>query len=221
MTRTRDASTADDDAPTAATETADDESAEPTPDEALDVGGPVDPARLVADPDIDDAERVYPHTDTDHCEADAAARAVVGVTRDDGAVLLLVNRSEDHAILPHPTVESMDDLVAVAREETADLADVPVEIGAPVAVRRVEHYAVDDPDVLDDAAAFEPPADASPHNVTHHVVLEASVASDGDAHGRAPTLDDPDWEAGWFHELPVEMDEEAGDVLDDIRRFLD
>ena len=201
MTRSRDASTA-------------------TPESSPQHTG-LDPASLADDPDVDVAERVYPHADTDHCEADAAARTVVGCTRADGSLLLLVDRDADHAVLPHPTVDAGEDVRAVAREETAAVANVPVEIGDPVALRRVEHYETEDHDGVGDPDAFEPPADATPHNVTHHVVFAASVADGATAGDGDPGVDDPDWEADWFAAAPVDLADEHGDAAADIRRFLD
>lgn len=183
----------------------------------------IDPAALADDHHVDYTERVYPHEDADHCESDAEGRAIVGVTREDGAVLLVVNPGEDHAILPHPTVEPDESYVAAARERTEEIAGTPVDVGEPLAVRRVDHYTVDAGEV-DDPADFEPAPSAEPHNSTYHVVFAASVADGGaaDTPGDAPGVDDPDWHADWFHELPVEVDEsEAGDALDDLQRFLD
>ena len=213
MTQSRDTSTAVPESPT---------------DDATVDATPLDPASLADDPGVAFAERVYPHGDTDHCEAGAAARAVVGCTRDDGAVLLLVNRDAEHAILPHPTVDDVADLHEAAREEVADVAGIApeaVSIGAPVAVRRVAHYVTDDPDAVGDDTEVEDLAidvpDRDPHNVTHHVVLAASLARDGAADLPTPGVDDPDWEAGWFQDLPVEMGADAGDVTEDLRRFFD
>ncbi len=197
----------------------------PSPDNTVErrvaeVDPAVDPAALTDDPRVTVAERAYPHEDADHCEADAAARGVVGLTRDDGAVLLLVHEETGHALLPHPVVGPEEDLLTAAREEAADVANTAVSIDGAVAVRRVEHY-VADPDTVGATDDFEPPADATPHNVTHHVVLAASVPADATAPDDGPGVDDPDWAAGWFHEVPVDLADEDGDAIADIRRFLD
>ena len=54
-------------------------------------------------------------------------------------------------------------------------------------------------------------------DVTFQVVLKASP--DGET---APTVEDDDWTAGWFDEVPVLLDAEDGhgDAVADVRRFL-
>ena len=164
------------------------------------LGVPLEPARLREHGDITYDERTYVHDDETHCAADAAGRAVVGVTNEHGEVLLLV--AGEHAILPNCTVDADEDWAAVARETAAETAGGPVTLKVVRAVQRVEHC-VEGADV--------------PHNVTFQVVLEASP--DGET---APTVEDDDWTAGWFDEVPVSLDAEDGhgDAVADIQRFL-
>jgi hypothetical protein len=154
---------------------------------------------------VDYSERTYTHEDTDHCEADAAGRVVVGVTNDAGEVLLLVDRERSVAILPNSVVGPDEEWVAVARRTVAEFVDAPVSIGDPECVRRVEHTAEDG---------------ETPHNVSHHVVFAGTI----DADAPDPVVDDEtDWEAGWFAELPVTVDTDvdaSGDALADIQQFL-
>jgi len=235
MTGNRDSSTAESEPPT-----------DSPSDQTAPSSGPIDPAQLADDPAVEFAERVYPHGDADHCEADARGRAVVGLTREDGAVLVTVDDDADHALLVHDTVAPDEGFRAVAREAAAAVANTPVSIEDPVAVRRVEHYATDDQDAVGDPEAFEA-ADADPHNVTHHVVFGASLAAGHDDRGAredgtderegaagdasaaegaiaaipAPSVDHESWSAGWFQEIPVDLADEDGDAVDDLRRFVD
>ncbi|PSP95425.1 hypothetical protein BRC84_03175 [Halobacteriales archaeon QS_1_68_44] len=164
------------------------------------LGVSLEPARLREHEDIAYDERTYVHDDEIHCAADAAGRATVGVTNGHGEVLLLV--AGEHAILPNCTVDADEDWASVARETAAETAGGPVTLEGVRAVRRVEHC-VEGAD--------------SPHNVTFQVVLEASP--DGET---APTVEDDDWTAGWFDEVPVSLDAEDGhgDAVADVRRFL-
>ena len=229
MTRNRDSTTADFEPPTGSPTDQTDASSER-----------LDPATLAEDPGVDVATSVYPHSDADHCEADATGRAILGLTRDDGAALLAVNDEAGHASLPNATVAPDETFRAAGRAEVEDVLGAPVTVGDPVAVRRVEHYTTDDPDAVGDAEAFDA-GDATPHNVTHHVVFEASLAAEagsdrqadpsdagggpsdaeGDPTVPAPTVERDDWEVDWYHEVPAAVPDEDGDAVADIRRFLD
>jgi hypothetical protein len=164
------------------------------------LGVPLEPAVLRERERIAYDERTYVHDDETYCAADAAGRAVVGVTNEHGEVLLLV--AGEHAILPNCTVDADEDWASVARETAAETAGGPVALERVRAVRRVEHRVEG--------------ADA-PHNVTFQVVVEASP--DGET---APMVEDDDWTAGWFDEVPVPVDSENGhgDAVADIQRFL-
>jgi len=161
---------------------------------------PLDPARLREREGVGYDERTYVHDDKTHCAADAAGRAIVGVTNGRSEVLLLV--TGEHAILPNCTVDADEDWASVARETAAETAGGPVALERVRAVRRVEHR-VEGAD--------------TPHNVTFQVVLEASPEAE-----TAPTAEDDDWTAGWFDEAPVSLDAEDGhgDAVADVRRFL-
>jgi len=164
------------------------------------LGVPLEPARFREREDVAYDERRYVHDDETHCAADAAGRAVVGVTNGHGEVLLLV--AGEHTVLPNCTVDADENWASVARETAAETAGGPVILGGVRAVRRVEHR-VDGAD--------------SPHNVTFQVVLEGSPGAE-----TAPTVEDDDWTAGWFDEVPVPLDADGGhgDAVADVRRFL-
>lgn len=151
-------------------------------------------------------ERTYTHEDADHCEADAIGRAVVGVTSDEGEILLLVDDDGSHAILPNCVVDSGEDWATVGRRTVEDSTGVSVGLDAVEEVRTVEHE-------------VETEGEARHQNTTRHVLFRASPsAGSGDA-GEPAVTDDSDWTVGWYEEIPVEMDE-AGDVVDDIRTFI-
>ena len=164
------------------------------------LGVPLEPARLRECEDVAYDERTYVHDDETHCAADAAGRTVVGVTNEHGEVLLLV--AGEHAILPNCTVNADENWASVARETAVKTAGGPVTLEGVRAVRRVEHRVGG--------------AD-TPHNVTFQVVVEASPEGE-----TAPTVEDDDWTAGWFDEVPVSLDAEDGhgDAVADVRRFL-
>lgn len=88
--------------------------------------------------------RTYTHENADHCEADAAGRAIVGVTDADGRVLLAVNPKESHTILPNETVAPDEDWATVGRDRVEGLASIDVTLDGVERVRRVEHVVGDE-----------------------------------------------------------------------------
>lgn len=160
---------------------------------------------IAADRDaVEYAERTYVHGSADHCEADAAGRAVVGVTDEAGRALVLVDRENGMAILPNEVVDG-DDWRPAARRAVAEATGLEVAIDEPIRIRRVQH-------TTEDAE--------TPHNRTWHVVFEATAA-DSDTDPQTP--EDAPVSAEWCDGLPVEppADQPAeGDVLDDVRAFL-
>lgn len=181
--------------------------------EATDEQRLADPETLTARDDVAVSESTYPHEDFDHCEADSDGRVVVGVTTDAGEVLLQVHESEDHVLVPNEVVADGDWDGAARR--AAEQFGVTVELDGVERVRVVEHVEVDerpeDPDAI--------PEDAEFVERTHHVVVGASVAAE---EVPDPSADSDDWTVGWYHELPVDVpDDASGDSLDDIRTFLE
>lgn len=165
----------------------------------------IDPERLFEDGRVETDTRTYTHETADHCEAGTAGRAIVGLTDEAGRVLLAVDRTEKHVILPNAKVAPGEDWAAVGRERVEGLAGVEVTVDGVERVRRVEHVLEDDLD----STAGEP---------TYHVVFGASLASAGQLDDLCA---DNDWELGWYEALPFPVEDDDRGVLDDLRLFLD
>lgn len=142
----------------------------------------------------------YEHDTADHCERDAAGRAIVGVTADD-RVLALRHDTEPYHLLPNRIVEPGGDWAAAAREAAATEGGVPAQLDRVEVVRRIEHTGPGGDDT----------------GVTDHVLFSASVDA-----STVPTPETPngDWTAEWLDDLPAAVEAESGDALADIRRFL-
>ncbi|QLH76622.1 NUDIX domain-containing protein [Halosimplex rubrum] len=149
------------------------------------------------------AERTHAHEDPDHCEATAAGRAVVGVTNDSGAVLLLRPEDADRVFLPNTVVEADGDWADAARRAVAEEAGTTVRLDGVERLRTVDHVVGTD-------------GDTRHQNTTWHVLFRGSPvdASDDVSSG----VDG--WRAGWYDELPADPDE-SGDVIGDVRAVLD
>ena len=175
----------------------------PIPDRGLS-----DPHAFAADAEVPFESRTFTHETADHPEAGAAGLAVVGATDRDGSLLLLVQPSAGHAVLPHATVEPDEDWATAAREHVEALTGLDITVDGVRRVRRIEHVVAGE-DV--------------PRETTHHVVLAGSVA------GSAPTTtglcEDNDWEVGWHLTPPVDLETATrpGErtAHDDVRLFLD
>ena len=152
----------------------------------------------------DDVEFLAPEPteSADHFDAyaDAAGRAIVGVTDDDGRLLVM-----EHPELPVPglnttVVESGADFVATAREGVA------LGTGLDVAVEdvlRVRHQRPRHPDDRETEA--------------YEVVFAATPTGDGEIDPDAGH----DWTATWRDPAAVDLpDEEDNEVLSDLRLFL-
>ena len=161
--------------------------------------------QAVADRDgVETDERTYVHEDTDHCEADAAGRVIVGVTNERGEALLLVDHERSIALLPNATVDAGESWRAAARRAVADEVGVDVSLDGPVCVRTIEHTTEQS---------------ETPHTETVHVVFDASAPDDAEP---AVSEDSP-FKVGWFETLPFDVSAAhpaQGDALDDVRRAL-
>jgi hypothetical protein len=162
-----------------------------------------DPEAIADSEGLEISQRTYIHENRDHCEANAVGRAIVGITDEDGRLLLLVNPAADHAILLHATVAPGEDWATIGRHTVEEMAGISVTLDTVERVRQVDH-------VLD--------GDSTPQSTTHHLVFGASVASP-EATLDGPCEDDG-WEIGWYDELPVGIDDNGTGALDDIRLFL-
>ena len=167
------------------------------------VAVPSDPTELAKRDDVDAVTDTLPHGDEDHCEAEYAGRAIVGVTNDDGEVLLVTDRDAGRAVLPSPKVEHDGDWTATAREELADIAGMAVQITGVERVRHAEHVIQGDDEVFDE---------------TTHVVLAADpVAADPEL----PDLDAEEWSLEWHDSYPDELLEDARPEAGDVQLFVD
>ncbi|WP_435347010.1 NUDIX hydrolase [Haloarchaeobius sp. HRN-SO-5] len=172
-----------------------------TTDSTVDV--PADPTELAARPGVEATTDSFPHGDEDHCEADYAGRAIVGVTNDAGELLLVVDRDAGRAVLPSPKVEYDGDWTATAREEVAEVAGLDVRITGVERVRHAEHVLEGDDEVFDE---------------TTHVVFAAE-----------PTADDPEladrtdgaWAVEWHDSYPADLFDDDSAEAEDVRSFVD
>jgi len=144
----------------------------------------------------------YEHDNAEHCEADAAGRAIVGLTDPEGRVLVVVRPEEDHAVLPNETVDPDGDWAAVGREWVEGMAGVEATFDDVRLVREVEHL-----------------VDGETESRTHHVVFDGSLV-DPDA-----TLDglcdDNPWELRWIDAVPDWLpDDDPQGAHADIERFV-
>lgn len=170
------------------------------------MGSPFDPEDLIDREDV--RFREYPEV-VDHQHhfdlyEPIDGMAVVGVTNDDGKVLLLVHDDEPLALLPHGPVEPGEDWAAAASRAVEEKTGVAVEIDGPELVKR---------------KYFSPEGDDDRQTTAYQVFLHATPIADETAAGSSAKADQGDWTAGWFDEVPVDADHE--EVEDDIRLFVD
>lgn len=201
MNETTSTSTESDDESTAT----DDESTANAPLADLESGSGPDSLRHRDDVPFVEATNV--HDDADHCSVGIEGRAVVGVTNDDGEVLLMVNEEIPVAILPNETVEPGDDWTAAARRAVEGVTDLSVDLDGLELVRDVDHF-------------VEEAHDDEPHATSSNVVFRASPADGAETENFGDT-DDCDWSAGWFDEFPEDLTDVGGLVEADVRLFVD
>ena len=129
---------------------------------------------------------------------------IVGVTDDDGRVLLMVHREEPGAVLPYAPVESGEDWVGVARRKIEEAAGFDVEIDGVELVRR---------------KYFSPEGDDECQTMGYDVIVRATPSTDETFEESTSVGEEGDWSLKWFDE--ISEDAAGGAVLDDIRLFLD
>lgn len=169
-----------------------------------------DPGSLREHPAVSFHRETAVHDDRDHCSSDVDGRAVVGVTNEDGELLLLVNRELGVAVLPHGTVAAdstaSGDWATVARRDAEGQTGISIELDGIDAVRAVDHV-VDGED---------------PHARTHRVVFRASpVDGEIQACKRDAAAGSDDWTAGWYDECPEGVAAPDGGPGDDLALFLE
>ncbi|MFD1646155.1 hypothetical protein [Haloarchaeobius litoreus] len=164
---------------------------------------PDDPTELAERDGVEEVTDTFTHGNEDHCEADYAGRAIVGVTNDDGELLLVTDRAEGRAVLPSPKVEYDGDWTAAARDELADIAEMEVRITGVERVRHAEHVIEGDDEVFDE---------------TTHVVLAAEPVADAP---ELPDLAAEHWSLEWHDSYPSDLFEDGQPEAEDVRLFLD
>jgi hypothetical protein len=169
------------------------------------------PERFRGDDGVEFLDRVY---EVEDAEFEAAAEhaeshAVVGLTDDDGRVLLYDDGSHGWT-LPAVPVPEGGDWAAAARNDVADLLGAPIELDRPVRVRHIR-FEVDE---TGDRRSAE----------TYDVVFQAQFDKEGAGDGL--DADDPGDDPGagvdatlaWFDAVPESQD---GALADDVALFLD
>jgi ADP-ribose pyrophosphatase YjhB (NUDIX family) len=169
------------------------------------------PTESLSDPeslreDVPFVEETSVHDDEDHCSVGIDGRAVVGVTNDDGEVLLAVHEESSIAMLPHGPVEPGDDWATVGRRAVEEMTGVTVELVGPELVRNFDHFVE---------------GNDERHTTSYNVVFRASPAGDETSTGDPGVVGNDDWDAGWFDEFPGDLMDVGGPVEDDVRLFLD
>ncbi|WP_135534374.1 hypothetical protein [Halostella pelagica] len=172
-----------------------------TADDALE--SVTDPTAFSDREAIDEVTDSFPHPEQDHCEADYAGRAIVGVTNEEGETLIIVDRDAGAAVLPSPKVETDGDYVAAAKEEVADVAGIDVEITGVERVRHAEHVVEGEDDPFDE---------------TTHLVFSATPA---DEYTEASVDGDESWTVEWHDTVPADLLDDDAPPSDDVRLFVD
>jgi hypothetical protein len=142
-----------------------------------------DPAAVAERRGVAFERRTYEHENVEHCETDAAGRAIIGVTDLDGRVLIVAQFQEEHAVLPNETVDPDGDWAAVGRERIEGMVGVEVTLNDVRLVREVEHH-----------------IDGELRSRTYHVVFGAALTTpsaslDG-------LCDDTPWDLRWIDAVP-------------------
>lgn len=160
-----------------------------------------DPETLRDEAEVEFTEATRVHEDEDHCSVGIEGKAVVGVTDDDGELLLVVDDERKFATLPAGNVESDDDWAAVGKDRTEHLLELPIELDGPKRVREVEHVTEEDEQA---------------HATSYEVIFAASPTADP-----SRATDGCDWRAEWVEAFPENVDNDGGPAEADVRLFVD
>jgi len=144
-----------------------------------------------------------------------AGLVLAGVVDDEGRTLL-VNREGCSRgwMLPGSVVAPGDDWAAAGRRAVERMTGVTVAVHGPAAVRRTVYRPAEGEAVAESQSTASPDGK---HPVSNDVVWRASPTGGGTLPD-APVVDGDEWDAGWFDDLPQDVD--AADE-DDVRLFVD
>ncbi|MFP8957771.1 hypothetical protein ACLI4Y_13670 [Natrialbaceae archaeon A-CW3] len=163
------------------------------------------PTRLREHREVRYVEHTETHADADHCRAHSQGMAVVGITAADGSVLVATHLEEPVALLPNARLEDDEDWLTAAERAVETLTDDPIDVGAPVLVRELEH-------VLGRGD--------TPHTTSFTVVFEASpVAESTPDELTARTT--CTWEGAWIERVPDGCVGTPERPMADMRLFLE
>ncbi|WP_247001251.1 NUDIX hydrolase [Halosolutus gelatinilyticus] len=161
-----------------------------------------DPERLLDRENVDVREetRNVTRSEFETVRETVDSHVAVGVTNDEGEVLLVDDGSHGWTLVAAP-VESGDDWVATGRRAVETLIGIDVELDRPERLRRVDFHPADDPDR---------------RTTMYNVVFRATSVARRPVPDDGPGADRP--EIGWFDRVPADQE---GGVADDIRLFVD
>jgi hypothetical protein len=132
-------------------------------------------------------------------DGDIAGRALLGITNDDGAVLLLEHEDQP-PILPMCGVDEGDDWAAVGRGTVDDVPGLEATLAGVERVRTAEY------------------PDGGEWARNYYVVFEGAVAG-AERLPEEPTVKDEAWEADWYDAVPEAIEYE--NMTEDIELFVD
>lgn len=164
----------------------------------------IDPQTAQSREDVRATTEQQPHDSPDHCNVGTVGRAVIDVTNSAGEHLLLINENAGVALFPNETVD--DEWLTTAAETVEGQTGFTVDIDGILAVRTVDHVLPDDDE---------------PHLTTHRIVFSAT-ATGGEIRDCKQTVDSgsDDWRAGWFDELPEDIETPPNGPANDFELLL-
>jgi ADP-ribose pyrophosphatase YjhB (NUDIX family) len=182
-----------------------------------------DPEAAVADDDIEYVEARVEKDDAHFGFFEPVAGMVaVGVTDSTGALLLVENDAESHALLPFGWVDPDDEWTTVARDRVEELTGLRVELDGVERVRHVEYvHETESRRTEGYLVVFT----ATP--VEDEEVADAGVAYDGETAPTDVRRHDVGVDADWYRTVPETVpDPETADGDDamlgrDVRSLLE
>ncbi len=165
----------------------------------------IDPEEVQSRDGVRATTEHQPHDSPDHCGVGTVSRAVTGVKNGAGEHLLLVNDEAGVALLPNKTVDADDEWLSTASETVEGPTSITVDIDEILAVRTVEHVRPDDE-----------------HHLTTHRIVFSATPTGGSIRDCKLTTDkgSDDWRAGWFDELPEDIETPPSGPANDFELLL-